>query len=270
MGDQDKKFDGSIPDIYDEYLVPLIFEGFAQDMASRVAALRPQRVLETAAGSGVVPRTLAPLLAAGAEYHVTDLNPPMLERAKSKQPARENLLWQQADALDLPFQDNSFDVVCCQFGAMFFPNKQQGYSEALRVLNDSGVFIFSVWDDIEENEFADSVTETAGRFFPDDPPLFLRRTPHGFGDTNIIENDLRAVGFSEIDVHTLTKQSHASSGQEPAIAFCQGTPLRGEIEERDATLLEKITKQAATDIEAKFGSGPVSGKIQGHVIVAYK
>lgn len=268
MSDKDKNFTGSIPDIYDEFLVPLIFESYAQDMAQRVAGTAPAVVLETAAGSGVVTRALAPLLADGVRYVVTDLNPPMLDRAAKQQAPDERIEWQQADAMALPFEDETFDVVCCQFGMMFLPDKAMGYREALRVLQEGGHFIFNVWDRIEHNEFAQSVTATATRFFPDDPPAFLQRTPHGYHDAEGIKLELRNAGFRNVDVRTITGQSLASSARIPAVAYCQGTPLRNELEERNAGLLEEVTTAAAADIERAFGAGPISGKIQGHIFAA--
>lgn len=270
MSDKDKNFTGSIPDIYDEFLVPLIFEAYARDMAQRVAEVSPLAVLETAAGSGVVTRALAPLLKGAVRYVVTDLNPPMLDRATRQQSADDRIEWQQADAMALPFDDEVFDVVCCQFGMMFLPDKTTGYREALRMLRDGGRFIFNVWDKIEDNEFARSVTATATRFFPNDPPIFLQRTPHGYHDIASIKRDLQNVGFGVVDVHTITQQSRAESARIPAIAYCQGTPLRNELEDRDPGSLEKITSAAAADIEKEFGVGAVSGKIQGHVFVASK
>jgi len=267
---KDTNFTGSIPDIYDEYLVPLIFEPYARDMAKRAAATNPMTVLETAAGSGVVTRALAPLLAPDACYVVTDLNPPMLDRAASQQPADDRIEWRQADAMALPFDDGAFDVVCCQFGVMFLPDKPAGFREARRVLREGGHFIFNAWDRIEDNEFAHSVTETAARFFPDDPPRFLARTPHGYHDADAITRNLRAAGFRQVEVHTITEQSRAENPRIPAVAYCQGTPLRNELVERDAGLLEKITEAAAADIERTFGKGPVSGKIQGQVYVAVR
>ncbi len=268
MSEKDKNFSGSIPDIYDEVLVPLIFESYAKDMAQKAASATPKTVLETAAGSGVVTRALAPLLAGNARYVVTDLNPPMLVRAQRQQPADERIEWQQADAMALPYDDETFDVVCCQFGMMFLPDKTEGYREALRVLRNDGRFIFNVWDRIEDNDFARSVTATAARFFPNDPPVFLARTPHGLHDKEAICLNLKTAGFGHVEVSTITAQSRADSPYIPALAYCQGTPLRNELEERDASLLDKITDAAAADIERVFGSGPVSGKIQGHVFVA--
>ncbi len=268
MTDRDKVFAGSIPELYDTWLVPLIFEAFALDLAHRVAATRPAQVLETAAGSGVVTRALAPLLAPSARYVVSDLNPPMLDRAASRQGPDERITWRQADALDLPFADKSFDAVCCQFGAMFFPDRAAGYREARRVLDSGGFFFFNVWDRIEDNDFARVVTDAVGTLFPEDPPRFLARTPHGYHDIALIEADLRAAGFSAIELATLGKRSDAPTARDVAIAYCQGTPLRNEIEARDPAALEAATARAAEAIAQAHGEGPVSGKIQGHVIMA--
>lgn len=263
----DKVFAGSIPEIYDTYLAPLIFENYAADMAARIADARPAAVLETAAGSGVVTRALAPLLE-GARYAVTDLNQPMLDQAAARQPDADALEWRQADALDLPFGDDEFDAVCCQFGVMFFPDRVKGFAEARRVLRPGGRFIFNVWDRIEANEFADLVTRGAGEVFPDDPPRFLARTPHGYHDTAVIRDELAAAGFTDIAIETVRETSRAPSPRHPAIAYCQGTPLRNEIELRDPARLEDATDRGAALIAARHGDGDVAAPIQAHVVVA--
>src|SRR5690349_2607472 len=122
----DTVFAGSIPELYETQLVPLIFEPYAADLARRVAALHPSRVLETAAGTGVVTRAMARLLPAHAELIATDLNQPMLDRAAAVGTERA-VRWLQADAMRLPFDDASFDVVVCQFGVMFFPDKAHAF-----------------------------------------------------------------------------------------------------------------------------------------------
>ena len=268
MSDNDKAFVGSIPDIYDEYLVPLIFEATASDLARRVVSGPCKAVLETAAGSGVVTRALAPLLAADAQYSVSDLNPPMLARAQARQPDDPRLSWHQADAQDLPFEDNSFDVVLCQFGVMFFPDKPRAYAEALRVLRPGGRFLFNVWDDIAENEFADVVTQVATRLLPDKPPRFMARTPHGHGDADQLRRDLATAGFTRIDIETVTGTSTAHKASHPAIAYVQGTPLRGEIEPHGPEMLRTVTEAATAEIARRWGNGPVSAKIQGKVVSA--
>src|SRR5262245_59030992 len=218
MSQLDKVFIGSIPRIYDDYLVPLIFQGFAQDLAQRVANLSPTAVLETAAGSGVVTRALAPKLSQGCRYVVTDLNQPMLDRAAERQGVDARITWQQADALALPFEDAAFDVVCCQFGVMFFPDRQLGYREAKRVLKPGGCFLFNVWDRIEENVFANDVTNALAEVFPSDPPRFLARTPHGYHDAALIRGELEKTGFSRVVIETRAEQSRASSPRHPAVA----------------------------------------------------
>ena len=268
MSASDKLFAGSIPEIYDRYLVPLIFEAYASDLARRVAEAAPVQVLETAAGTGVVTRALAPLLPAQARYVVSDLNQPMLDRAAIRLGSDKRLVWQQADALRLPFEEESFDAVCCQFGVMFFPDRLAGYREARRVLKKGGLFVFNVWDRIEHNDFARVVTDVATATFPSDPPRFLARTPHGYHDVQQIEAELREAGFSATEIVTREGRSNAPTARDLAIAYCQGTPLRNEIEARDPQALQTVTDRAAEAIAEKYGDGPVSGKIQAHVIVA--
>ncbi len=268
MADSDKVFAGSIPELYDTYLVPMIFERYADDLAGRVAALDPDHVLETAAGSGVVTRALAERLGPSARYVVTDLNQPMLDHAAKRQGADARICWQQADALNLPFDDDCFDAVVCQFGVMFFPDRVAGFAEARRVLKPGGRFIFNAWDHIGVNEFADIVTRTAASFFPADPPQFLARTPHGYHDVDMIRENLAGAGFADISITTLTETSPAPTPRHAAIAYCEGTPLRNEIEARDAGLLDEITDSASKAIAERFGDGAVSAKIQAHIVTA--
>ena len=170
--DIDRAFAGSIPRTYETYLVPMIFEPYAVDIAGRLRTIPAQRVLEIAAGTGVVTRLLASTLAPDVSIVASDLNPGMLDHASSIGTERP-VLWRQADAMALPFDDASFDVVVCQFGVMFFPDRARGYAEVLRVLAPGGAFVFNAWDRLDDNEFAACVTEAAATVFPDDPPRFL-------------------------------------------------------------------------------------------------
>ncbi|MDM0103564.1 methyltransferase domain-containing protein [Variovorax sp. J22R24] len=266
----DTLFAGSIPELYDNSLVPLIFEPYAEDLAKRAVALAPSRVLETAAGTGVVTRALARALPAHVELVATDLNQPMLDRAAAVGTQRP-VTWQQADALQLPYADASFDLVVCQFGVMFFPDKVRAFSEARRVLRPGGTLLFNVWDCIEENEFADVVTQALGALFPDDPPLFMARTPHGYSDRIAISRDLAGAGFAVIPAfETIAARSRAASARDAATAYCQGTPLRNEIKARAGADLLAATSACAEAIAQRFGAGPVDGKIQAHIVtVAY-
>jgi SAM-dependent methyltransferase len=264
--DVDKGFTGLIPRFYETHLVPLIFAPYAGDMANRVAARSPARVLEIAAGTGVVTRKLASVLPEDVSIIATDLNQPMLDLAREIGTARP-VEWRQANAMQLPFADAAFDVVVCQFAVMFFPDKPTAMSEARRVLRPGGAFIFSVWDRIEENDFAQVVTMSLESLFPQDPPRFLARTPHGYHAPASIARDLQAGGFtSSPQISTVAARSLAASARDPAIAYCQGTPLRSEIEARGKSLLGEATDIAAAAIAGRFGPGPVDGKIQAHIV----
>lgn len=268
MSASDKVFAGSIPKLYDDGMVPLIFTGFAEDLAQKIASLSPAAVLETAAGTGVVTRALAAKLSAETRYVVTDLNQPMLDHAAQRQGPDLRITWKQADALDLPFPDAQFDVVCCQFGTMFFPDRVKGYREAKRVLRASGSFIFNVWDRIEDNVFANDVTVALADMFPHDPPRFMARTPHGYYDEKLIEGELRAAGYSQVAIERKSKQSSAPSALDVAVAYCQGTPLRNEIEARRPSGLQAATEHAAAAIAKLHGEREVKAKIQALVITA--
>src|SRR5687768_542397 len=264
--DTDTAFLGSIPQVYDRYLVPLIFEPYAADLALRTVRRQPSRVLEIAAGTGVVTRQLSEMLPPAVSIVATDLNQTMLDEAAAVGTARP-VEWRQADALHLPFPDTFFDVVVCQFGVMFFPDKARAFAEARRVLRSGGQFIFNVWDRIEDNDFADTVTRALETLFPDDPPRFLARVPHGYHDPSVIAQDLAQGGFTGVpQVTTLPARSRAVSPRIPAVAYCQGTPLRGEIEARGPSRLLEATDIATSAIAHQFGSETVDGKIQAHIM----
>jgi ubiquinone/menaquinone biosynthesis C-methylase UbiE len=263
----DAVFSGSVAEFYETYLVPLIFESYAEDLADRVARGRPHRVLEIAAGTGVVTRQLASRLEDDVEIVATDLNQPMLDRAALIGTARP-VEWRQADALHLPFPDERFDAVVCQFGVMFFPDRIAAYREARRVLAPGGTFVFNVWDRIEENVFTHVVEAAVGEMFPDDPPRFLSRTPHGYHDREVVESELAQARFETVEITTIAGSSTAVDARHPAIAFVQGTPLLNEINARDPSRVEEATRRATSAISERFGTGPVEAKIQAHVVAA--
>lgn len=267
MEQADRLFVGSIPELYDRYLGPVFFAPYADDLTARLAVSAPTRVLEIAAGTGVATRVLAAALPATTEIVATDLNQPMLDFAAART-SDANVTWRQADAMRLPFDDSGFDAVACQFGAMFFPDKVKAYREARRVLRPGGWLHFNVWDRIEDNELAHVLTEALASLFPDDPPRFLTRTPHGYHDPNTIRDELRSAGFTEVTIETVKQSSRVVSARDPAIGLCQGTPLRGEIEARASSRLGEATDVASRAIAARFGDGPLEARMQAHVIAA--
>lgn len=268
MSSTDKVFAGSIPNLYDEYLVPMIFSGYAEDIARRVAARSPSVLLEIAAGTGAVTRAVAAALPRGIRYVATDLNEPMLAVAAQRQAGDDRITWRQADGMALPFGDAEFDVVCCQFGAMFFPDRVKAYSEVKRVLKGGGTFVFNVWDRIEDNVVTHEATVALAKMFPDDPPRFMIRTPHGYHDKALIRSDLERAGFRDISIETRSEISRAPSAEYAATALCQGTPLRSEIEARDASKLQAATDLVAEELRSRHGPRACDGKIQAIVIEA--
>lgn len=263
----DSSFTGSIPQLYEQYMVPLIFAPYAGDLCRRTTARHPSSVLELAAGTGVVTRELARELPPAAAIVATDLNQPMLDEAARVGTARA-VEWKQADATRLPFADASFDAVVCQFGVMFFPDKAAAFAEARRVLRPGGALLFNVWDRIEENEMVSTVTQALDRLFPQDPPRFMHRVPHGYADQERIRADLRQGGFERVELETVRKRSSAASPRDAVIAYCQGSPLRAEIEAQGPGALARATDAATQALAARFGTGRVEGAIQAIVGVA--
>ena len=265
MSEIDKTFTGSIAEVYERYFVPLIFAPYARDLAPRVAAATPRRVLEVACGTGVVTRALRELLPPSAEIVATDLNQAMLDVA-AKVGAAGKVEWRQADATALPFADASFDAVVCQFGVMFLPDKAKGFAELRRVLRPGGMLHFNVWDRIGDNEFTDVVTEALATMFPADPPRFMARTPHGYHDVQTIARDLRGGGFAEATIETVAERSRAATARDAALALCAGSPLRSEIEARGPGRLDEAVQTCTAALARRFGPGPIDGKIQAHVV----
>jgi SAM-dependent methyltransferase len=262
----DTVFGGAVARVYEAYLVPLLFAPYAADLVERLQVVAPDRVLEIAAGTGVLTRAMASGLPPGVEILATDLNQPMLDHAAELGTSR-SVEWRRADAMRLPFSDGAFDAVVCQFGVMFFPEKPRAFSEAHRVLRPGGTFLFSTWDRLSDNELAEAVQDGLEPLFPQDPPRFMERIPHGYHERSRIGNDLAAAGLAAPpQIDTVTLRSRARSARDAAIAFCQGTPLRNEIEVRDASRLEEATAAAEEAIARRFGRAGIDARMQAFVV----
>jgi ubiquinone/menaquinone biosynthesis C-methylase UbiE len=249
MSATDTVFAGSIPRIYDRYMVPMLFAPYAQEMARRAQAFAPASILETAAGTGVVTQALHQALP-NASIVATDLNEPMLEQAATRLGAAE-VRFQLANAQDLPFEDSSFDLVACQFGVMFFPDKVRANSEARRVLQDGGHYMLGIWDQIERNIATRAAGQAVAALFPNDAAAFYERIPFRYFQQDGIRADLSAAGFDDVRIETVELMSRAPSARDAAIGFVQGTPMRSEIEKRDPAMLTVAT-EAATEALRQF------------------
>jgi len=264
----DAAFVGSIPEIYERHLGPMLFVPFAGDLAARARARVPRRVLEVAAGTGIVTRALHAAFPE-ADIVATDLNEGMLAHG-ARQLAAPNVTWRQADAGALPFADAEFDLVVCQFGAMFFPDRARAFEEAFRVLVPGGRFLLNMWSSLEFNEIPRIVASAVAEAFPDDPPTFVERVPHGHSDADVTTAELRAAGFSSVAVETVDLPSRAPSAADPATGFCKGSPLRMQIQARDAERLDDITDAATAAVARRFGPGPIEAPMRALVYDAVK
>jgi SAM-dependent methyltransferase len=251
-----------MPEAYEKWLVPTVFGPFAVDLAARVAARSPAQVLEVAAGTGALTHELAGVIP-DAEITATDLNEAMVAFGRARAP---DATWQQADVMQLPFDDAGFDVVACQFGVMFLPDKPAGYAEVRRVLTSDGTFLFNAWDTLATHDFEAALMAALERIFPADPPTFLARIPHGYADPNRIVADLQAAGLQCREMHTVTLHGRARSVAGLATGYCTGTPVRAEIVDRGD--LTTTTATVVRELEAKLGSGPITVGMTAHVVEA--
>lgn len=260
-GTRDSTFAGSIPGLYDQFMGPLLFAPYARIVAERAKALAPTKILETAAGTGIVTEALRNALP-DADIVATDLNQAMLDVAARR---LERVELRQADALDLPFESGSFDLVVCQFGVMFYPDRVRGNAEARRVLGKNGHYLLAIWDRLDRNPVSKQVHDAVAGLFPDDPPLFFERTPHGYADPDDIRHDLKAAGFTSIQIDTVEARGTLSSPRDAAMALVAGSPLRSEIEARDPDAIEWVVAKVT---EALGDASELDTSLSAHVVTA--
>ena len=268
MTDKAAAFAGTLAEFYDRYLVPFLFAPYAEVVADRAKGLRPRRVLETAAGTGVVTEALSRTLPSDVVITATDLNLPMIERGKAR-PGMERVVWQQADAMKLPFSDAAFDLIVCQFGVMFFPDKQASFRESFRVLASGGSYLFVLWDDWAA--MADSPNWTAALAVGD----MLGRDPHtllnpGYFDEPTIRADLESVGFRDVSIDRIARLSRAASARDAAVITVEGSLLRTAIEAADPSRLGEATDAVERIMRTRFGEGVIEGTNKALVVTTTK
>jgi ubiquinone/menaquinone biosynthesis C-methylase UbiE len=262
----DTVFAGSIPAMYDRYMVPLLFAPYAELVAERAKAWQPRRILETAAGTGVLTGALHRALP-GSEIVATDLNQPMLDEA-ARRIGSEKVRFQQADALHLPFAEASFDLAVGQFGVMFFPDKVAGNAEARRVLRDGGKYLLVIWDSVDRNLATKVAGAAVAELFPDEPAAFYERIPFRYHDRKTIEHDLLAAGFADVHFETVELRSRAASARDAALGLTQGTPMRSEIEKRGPDALAAATDAATRALLQFEGPDGFDAPMSAHIVTA--
>jgi ubiquinone/menaquinone biosynthesis C-methylase UbiE len=268
MASIDVRFSGSVPANYERYMVPLLFRPYAELIAARAAQFQPGSILETAAGTGVVTDALANALPE-SKIVATDLNQAMLDVAATRV-SSATVSFRQADALALPFDDGQFDLVACQFGIMFYPDKVQGNAEAHRVLRDGGHYLLAIWDRIERNGLSNLAHETMSRQFPDNPPMFMKRGPFSYYEPEWIERDLEAAGFSEIAIETVELTSRSASAEDAARGLTYGSPMGVELEEYGPGALDRVFEDFARAALKYEGPDGFEAPMAAHIVTATK
>ena len=268
MAGETSGYVGNVPQHYDQNLGPLLFSDYAADLARRIATLNPRRVLETAAGTGIVTRALRDALPANADLTATDLNAPMLDIAATKFRPSEAVEFRTADATALPFADASFDAIVCQFGVMFFPDKDKSYREAFRVLATGGHYVFSIWDSHRHNPIGRIAHEVIGGFFPADPPQF-QSVPFAYRFEPIKESLIDA-GFASISATILRSQKKVADFAMLARGLVYGSPIIDQLQQRGGVDAERIVDAIVRNYRDAFGDEPAIIPRQAIVFSANK
>lgn len=264
MAGQSSQFTGNIPENYDEGLGPYIFQEFAEDLARRASYEGAEEVLEMAAGTGIVSRRLRDALPPDTRLVVSDLNQAMLTVAAEKFDSHENIEFRSADAMELPFDDGSFDLVVCQFGVMFFPDKQASFREVMRVLRPGGAYQFNIWGTMEANPFSQVGYDAGAHFFPDDPPGFYK-VPFGFADTEAMLADMSAAGLTEIEHEVVSFAKEVDDWEVFAHGMVFGNPLIDEINERGGVEADDVVARILEALRGQFGEAPGTMPLQATV-----
>ncbi|WP_170475895.1 class I SAM-dependent methyltransferase [Ruegeria arenilitoris] len=262
-------FIGDIPNHYDKGLGPNIFEDYANHLVEACCNETVLSAIELAAGTGIVSRKLRDSLSNECSLVVTDLNGPMLDVAKAKFGAGESVKFLVANAMDLPVESASFDLVVCQFGVMFFPDKVASFREALRVVKPGGRYVFNVWSPMEENPFSKMANDVAASFFPDDPPGFYT-VPFHYGDPKVVLADLTNAGWPEVEYETIRLEKLIKDPESFAQALVFGNPLIDEIKERGRVSPEEVAKKMLASIHRSFGATDMKMPLSATTFVCHK
>jgi ubiquinone/menaquinone biosynthesis C-methylase UbiE len=268
MASVDVRFSGSVPANYERYMVPLFFRPYAEVLAQYAVRFQPHDILETASGTGVVTDALAHALP-DATILATDLNQAMLDVATTRV-SSPNVSFRQADALELPFEAESFDLVACQFGAMFYPDKIRGHAEAHRVLRDGGHYLLAIWDRIDRNALSNLANQSLQKLFPDNPPLFMVRGPFSYHDPEWIERDLHAAGFDSVEIETVALNSRGATGEDGARALVYGSPMGVELEDYGPGVLDQVFEEMSRAAREYKGASGLDAPMSAHIVTATK
>ncbi|MDT4892524.1 MAG: hypothetical protein QOE97_1559 [Pseudonocardiales bacterium] len=257
----DARWLGSMPEVYDRCLASALFTPFAEYLAHIAADLAPRRVLELAAGTGIVTRALVDALP-DADITATDLNPAMVEWGRARVP---EVIWQSCDAQRLELPESSFDLLVCQFGVMFFPDRPASFAEAARVMAADGRYLLTAWDRAENSHFPAALID-AFETVVGERSRFLTEVPHGYFDPDRIRADLVAGGLAIDSLDRVVLRGGASSARVVAEGYCFGSPVRFELEKHGD--LAELAAAVGDEMTRRLGDGPVTSDLPAFVVLA--
>lgn len=262
------QFVGSIPEYYDRGLASNVFDDFARDLVRRVDTFGAASVLELAAGTGIVSRRLRDALPIAVRLVLTDLNASMLEIARQKFRDGETVEFKTADALELPFAEAEFDLIVCQLGVMFFPDKVAAFREALRVVSPNGRYVFNTMGPLAANPFTQCAFDAVARFFPDKPPNFYK-TPHSYSDPEVVTADLQAAGWANVRYEIIALQKAISDLPGLAKGLVLGNPVIHEIRQQGIDAND-VVNSVISELEGHFGPAPFTMPLEANVFAAQR
>ncbi len=262
-------FAGSVPTNYDQYLGPVLFEPYAVDLVKRIDTTSYHNVLELACGTGRVTKHLASMLPVDGSLIASDLNSDMLNVARNILPG-ERIKWMEIDAQDLPFGDEGFDHVICQFGVMFFPDKMKAFTESYRVLQPDGRLLFNVWDSLEFNPRSAIIKQVMEEIMGSEAPDFLSKGPYSYYNKNEITTSLRNAGFKNIQLEAVQKTAYYAFADDLIKGFVDGSPLNSYLVQQSPSLQKEIKDKLKQAIVSQFGETQIISPMQAIVCSASK
>jgi ubiquinone/menaquinone biosynthesis C-methylase UbiE len=250
-------YSGSIPANYEKYLGPYLFEPYALDIVELLQSDDCKLILELACGTGRVTNHLLKLISNEGKIIATDINPDMLQIAQTKV-TDSKIAWRIADAHELPFDDNTFDHVICQFGVMFFTDKQQAFKEVYRVLSPQGKFVFNCWDSLDGNKRVGAVRDVMEDVFGNEAPDFLQKGAYSFYNVAAIKTLLDAAGFKNITIGHVHKIAPYTNVEDYINGYVDGTPLSTFLQARDASMRDVVKQKLRDALGDQFNSNPAT------------
>jgi SAM-dependent methyltransferase len=265
---------GSAPEVYQRYGVVAVGRAKAQDLVA-LAALQPgERVLDVACGTGVVTREAAHVVGPTGQVIGLDINEGMLRVARTvTPPAGAPITWREGSVLALPFPNGTFEVVLCQWGLEFFPDRAQGLREMARALVPNGRLGLRVWRALGRQPFQTAVLAALDRhlFSGQDVPGRADMTqPFSLGDANALQALVADAGFRDIDIQVRTHPIRFASVQDYTLGFLSSTPIANQVAAMEETARATMIEEIADALHPFVTEAGLAAPAEDHVVLARK